>query len=95
MVVVAEVMGRICHRITLASVELDAQKTYMARSNRLVQMFRLDEEEEKRKGDGEGSDVDDDDSDMGTEVVVAETTTDVPTSHVVISGSSSASGSHY
>ncbi|KAF9550579.1 hypothetical protein EC957_000253 [Mortierella hygrophila] len=68
MVVVAEAMDRIRHDVTLASVELGPQKAYMAMSNRLVQMLRLDEEEEKRTGDGEGNGVDDDDPDMAAEV---------------------------
>ncbi|KAF9127195.1 hypothetical protein BGX30_014914 [Mortierella sp. GBA39] len=71
MVVVAEAMNKIRHHVALASVELDSQKAYMARSSRLVQMLRLDEENEeneKRKGGGEGNDVVDVDSDMGAEV---------------------------
>lgn len=60
-------------------------------------MLRLDEEEEeeeKKNGGGEGNDIDDDDSDMGAELVV-ETGTDVPTSRVASSGSSSTSGHLY
>ncbi|OAQ24250.1 hypothetical protein K457DRAFT_24303 [Linnemannia elongata AG-77] len=65
-VVVAEAMDRIRHRVALASIELDAQKAYLARSNRLVQMLRLDEEE-KRSDGGEENDVDQDDLDIGGE----------------------------
>ncbi|KAG9064366.1 hypothetical protein KI688_003554 [Linnemannia hyalina] len=68
MVAVSEAMDRIRHHVALASVELDSQKAYMARSNRLVQMLRLDEEEEKRTGGGERNDVVDDDPDIGAEL---------------------------
>ncbi|KAF9326491.1 hypothetical protein BGZ91_001910, partial [Linnemannia elongata] len=85
--VVAEAMDRIRHRVALASVELDAQKAYMARSNRLVQMLRLDEQE-KRSDGGEENDVDQDDLDIGGEVVAVETGRDVPTSRDASSGSS-------
>ncbi|KAF9282013.1 hypothetical protein BGZ88_011243 [Linnemannia elongata] len=86
-VVVAEAMDRIRHSVALASVELDAQKAYMTRSNRLVQMLRLDEEEKRGDG-GEENNVDQDDSDIGGEVVAVETGRDVPTSRVASSGSS-------
>lgn len=93
-VVVAEAMDRIRHRVALASIELDAQKAYLARSNRLVQMLRLDEEE-KRSDGGEENDVDQDDLDIGGEVMAVETGRDVPTSRVASSGSSPTSGPHY
>ncbi|KAG0066973.1 hypothetical protein BGZ89_006688 [Linnemannia elongata] len=93
-VVIAEAMDRIRHRVALASVELDAQKAYMARSNRLVQMLRLDEEE-KRSDDGEENDVDQDDLDIGGKAVAVETGRDVPTSRDASSGSSPTSGPHY
>lgn len=93
-VMVAEAMDRIRHRIALASVELDAQKAYMARSNRLVQMLRL-EEEEKRSDGGEENDVDQDDLDIGGEVAAVEIGRDVPTSRHASSGSSPTSGPHY
>ncbi|KAH7049661.1 hypothetical protein BKA57DRAFT_460941 [Linnemannia elongata] len=93
-VVVAEAMDRIRHRVALASVELDAQKAYMTRSNRLVQMLRLDEEEKRGDG-GEENNVDQDDLDIGGEVVAVETGRDVPTSRDASSGSSPTSGPHY
>lgn len=93
-VVIAEAMDRIRHSVALASVELDAQKAYMARSNRLVQMLRLDEEE-KRSDDGEENDVDQDDLDIGGKAVAVETGRDVPTSRDASSGSSPTSGPHY
>ncbi|KAK3835380.1 MAG: hypothetical protein JOS17DRAFT_772727 [Linnemannia elongata] len=73
------------------------RRTWPGRIGLLVQMLRLDEEEEeeeKKNGGGEGNDIDDDDSDMGAELVV-ETGTDVPTSRVASSGSSSTSGHLY
>ncbi|KAF8945155.1 hypothetical protein BGZ47_003196 [Haplosporangium gracile] len=83
MQVAAEAMDRIHHRVTLASAELDVQKAYMARSNRLVQLLRCDEEEEKKNGGGEGKHVvdADTDSDLNAEAEM-DTRTDATSSRV-------------